>query len=1132
MKPSQRETAAPAGAPPLAFTTRKLFLAAAALIVLSGVLIAMALLYLRSEAIQSGERLNASLARVIEEQTARSIQLIDQRLQAAVAGLAQLDAAGQLSEQTSRTLLKQQLMDLPLLRAMWVVNADGRSKFDSDSASDSPKGSIGMNFADRDYFQIYRTQPQTNLYVGNPIRSRITGNWMISVARPLHTVGGKFDGVVIAALETSYVQTIWQKADLGVGSSITLWRRDGMLMMRSPTTEAAMGKFFSDNALFQKWLPGNPVGAFQHENIFGDDFRSFAYRTLSTQPELVVVVGQSLALILKPWREFTTLTLAIWVIASALLLVFCVFLNRTWKQNLRAEAATRELAARLLLATDVASMGVIDWEINSGKFFATPECFTMLGDDPGDGQRSGEQWNDCIHPEDRPIVVEKTRALLAGSAGDYANEVRMRHADGSFRWIAIAGRVLEHNADGKASRILGVRMDITERKTAQFALRQSEEQYRVMVECSPEPALVNRDGLIIYVNPAAIKMVAATSAQDLIGRSILDLVHPDSRRIVLAQMKKRAAGDTESTLYEIKFVKLDGTLIDVEIRGTVIDYAGAPAIQASMRDITAAREAEAALRESEVSLVEAQRVAHIGSWQWDALTNAVTWSDELYRILDRDLASPAPNYEDNLKIYTTESAARLKGAVQNALLTGEAYKLDLERQCDDGQRRWVGARGEVVRNSGGQIVGLQGTLQNITERKRADATRASLEAQLRESQKMEAIGTLAGGIAHDFNNILATILGNATLLRQDLANNPQALQGLDEITKASSRARHLVRQILSFSRRDVTQKSLIALGPVVDESVNLLRATLPPHIVLDVHCDNDLPTVLADPNQIRQVLSNLVANAMQAIGDQHGEITIRLEAVTVDAAMIEAHPALRVIGTKHAGRALRLVVSDDGPGMDSATVARIFDPFFTTKAVDEGTGLGLSVVHGIVKAHEGEIVIESQIGSGTSFAIYLPFFEQTASASEPEPGHVAPLTATTAGAASDAGRHILYIDDDEALVFLVQRTLEGRGYRISGFTDQHEALAALCADPAAFDLVVTDYNMPGMSGLDVARKVRAIRPDLPLAIASGFIDETLRAEAEGAGVRELIFKANALEELCDAFARLADATSATRVVTL
>ncbi|MCY7388238.1 MAG: PAS domain S-box protein, partial [Burkholderiales bacterium] len=1016
---------------------------------------------------------------------------------------------------------RQQLEDLPFVRAIWVMDADGLAKYGSDI------GSNGIDFSDRDCFRIYRTQPQTKFYIGLPERSRTNGKWLICAALPRYSADGKFAGVIVAALETTYFDIVWRMADLGAGSLIALWQRNGTLMMRSPISEENIGKSFKELPLFREILPGNPTGTgnYRANDAIDGEFRSFSYRTLSTEPDLVVVVGRSFDLMLKPWRDLALLVLILWAAASTMLLTFCIWLSRTWRQRLLDEASSDEMAQRLALATDVASMGIWDWNVNSGAFFATPSCFTMLGDDPGDGPRRREQWLDRVHPEDRHTVDETIRAVLAGAYSDYKYEVRMQHADGSYRWVGMAGRVLAHNADGKASRILGVRMDFTDRKHAEVALQQSEERYRGLVEWSPEPACVHRDGIIIYVNPATVKMVAAKSAQELVGRRILDLVHPDSQKIVLLMLNDLTSGTTQNTLYELKLVKFDETVIDLEIRGTRILYAGAPAVHASMRDVTAAKEAEDALRKSEVALAEAQRVAQIGSWTWLAATDTFEWSDQLFKILALDLSSSVPNFENQLKLFTVESAALLCAAVQRAIQTGDGYTLELERRCDDGERRWVGIRGEVRRSTTGRIFGLRGTLQNITERKRAEATRASLEAQLRESQKMEAIGTLAGGIAHDFNNILATILGNATLVRQDLADNPQALQGLDEITKAGSRARDLVRQILSFSRRDVTQRIPIALAPVVDEAANLLRASLPPHITFDVHCDTNLPTVLADANQIRQVIINLVTNAMQAMREQPGEITIRLGAVTVDAALIEAHPALRVIGAKYAGRALRLVVSDDGPGMDAATVARIFEPFFTTKAVDEGTGLGLSVVHGIVKVHEGEIVIESQIGSGTSFAIYLPIFEQPASASEPEPGHVAPLTATTADAASVGGRHILYIDDDEALVFLVQRTLEGRGYRISGHTDQHEALAALRADPASFDLVVTDYNMPGMSGLDVAREMRAIRPDLPLAIASGFIDETLRAQADGAGVRELIFKANAVEDLCGAFARLADATS-------
>ncbi len=1235
MKATQRDTVAPTDSPPLATSPRQLFLAAAGLVLISGVLVAMALFHLRSEAIQSGERMTASFAHIIEEQTERTVQLIDQRLQLAAVGLKQLDAAGTLTEQSSRALLRQQLKDMPFVRAIWVVDANGRSKYDSDT------GNIGMDFSDRAYFQIYRTQPQTTFSVGLPVRSRTNGKWLISASRPLHAADGKFSGVIVAALEAAFFDSVWRMADLGADSTVALWHRNGTLMMRNPSNDESIGKNFQNLPLFREKIPGSPVDHYLAIGAISADHRSFAYRVLSSQPDLVVVVGRSIHLILQPWRAQAWLALLIWAAASAVLAMLCIWLSRTWRQQRLAEASVNEMAQRLTLASDVASIGVWDWDVNAGTFYAAPKCFTMLGDDPGDAQRSHEQWLERIHPEDRNIVDEAMRALVERSDREYANEVRMRHADGSFRWVSIVARVLARNADGKASRILGVRIDVTARKKAeesllgresqfralvsaipdliftsradgqilsvhasdpskllappealvhhnfaeilppsisqQFvlafteamasgqtqvvdytltineqerhfegrvvrgdddtlitiardvteskraktALQESEERFRILVESSPEPTCVYREAKLVYVNPAAVSLIGASSAEQLVGESVLMRIHPDSRQLVLTRLEGIANGDSHTTLHELKFVRLDGTVIDVEARGTSISYEGKPSIHVCVRDITAARLAETALRNSEVGMAEAQRVARVGSWRWDAVADKVEWSDELYRILNRDLSLPAPNHEDHLTLYTAESAARLNDVVQNALLTGEAYKLDLELRRDGVVRSWVGVRGETLRNSGGQIVGLRGTVQDITQRKLADAARASLEAQLLESHKMEAIGTLAGGIAHDFNNILATILGNATLVRQDLADDPQALQSLDEITKAAARARDLVRQILTFSRRDISKRTPIALGSVVDESIKRLRDTLPPQIVLEAHCEPDLPCVLADASQIGQVIINLVTNAMQAIGDQPGEIAVRLEAVTVDAAMIEAHPALRGLGNKRGDHAQRLVVSDSGHGMDPDTMARIFEPFFTTKAVDEGTGLGLSVVHGIVKAHDGAIVMTSQSGGGASFAIYLPIVEMPVNAPLSAPAPVAALPITVA--AAERSGHILYLDDDEALVFMLQRILEQRGYRISGYTDQHEALAALRADPAAFDLVVTDYNMPGMSGLEVAREVRTIRPDMPVTIASGFIDETLREQAKGAGVRELIFKVNALEDLCDAFVRLADA---------
>ena len=403
--------------------------------------------------------------------------------------------------------------------------------------------------------------------------------------------------------------------------------------------------------------------------------------------------------------------------------------------------------------------------------------------------------------------------------------------------------------------------------------------------------------------------------------------------------------------------------------------------------------------------------------------------------------------------------------------------------------------------------------------------RARLEAQLRESQKMEAIGMLAGGIARDFNNAVATILGNVELARQDMSASPLALESLEEIRKAGARARDLVQQILTFSSREPMERKPTALSAIVEATAQLLRATLPARFTLDVHCDTGVPAVLADAGQIKRILINLATNAMQANQDGPGHIVMRLDSVVLDAAYADAHPALHAMHARHPGRTARLAVTDDGPGIDAATLARIFEPFFTTKQGDQATGLGLPVVRGLVQAHEGAITVDSAPGKGTSFTFYLPAAEAQAGA----PGADAAAADTQAAPADsrEGGRHILYIDDDESLVFLVQRLLERRGYHLSGHINQREALDALRADPQRFNLVVTDYNMPGMSGLDVARAVRAIRADLPVVVASGFIDEALRAQACAAGVRELVFKADAVEDLCDAFMRLAQTSNET-----
>ena len=434
----------------------------------------------------------------------------------------------------------------------------------------------------------------------------------------------------------------------------------------------------------------------------------------------------------------------------------------------------------------------------------------------------------------------------------------------------------------------------------------------------------------------------------------------------------------------------------------------------------------------------------------------------------------------------------------------------------------IPARGSLSTLNGeqGEHIGYLLIATDNSARLEAEAVRAQLEAQVREAQKLEALGTLAAGIAHDFNNILAVTLGNADLALRDCAGNLRAQDSLEEIRKAGSRGRELVHQLLTFMRKKDTELVLVSLAPIVVDTVRLLRATLPGRLAIEVDCQPDVPLIAADSTQIVQVLINLATNAMQAMPVGPGLIRITLSTVRFDGLPADATTVPLTFRNKHPDGAVCLTLSDTGHGMDAETQRRSFDPFFTTKPMGEGTGLGLTIIRGILQTHDGVVTVASQPAEGTRFALYFPIATAQLSAS------VADSPASTA---VEAPRHypslrILYIDDDQALVFLVKRLLERRGERVSAYQSAKEALAALRAAPTEFDLVLSDYNMPGLSGLDVARAVRAIRPDLPMAITTGYVDETLEAQAASAGVREVIFKAEAVEQFCDAVQRVGRST--------
>jgi len=373
--------------------------------------------------------------------------------------------------------------------------------------------------------------------------------------------------------------------------------------------------------------------------------------------------------------------------------------------------------------------------------------------------------------------------------------------------------------------------------------------------------------------------------------------------------------------------------------------------------------------------------------------------------------------------------------------------------------------------------------------------RHRLEAQLREAHKLEAMGRLAGGIAHDFNNVLGGLLGNVALASAQLESAHPAQPHLALIARGGQHARSLVQQILAFSRRQPQALSALRLQPLVEDTLALLRAAMPPRVQLQTRLATEPLQVRADATQLQQVLMNLCTNAWHALEGRDGRLTVGLDA------RHEAGP-----GVPGPGAWAHLWVQDDGCGMDAHTRVHLFEPFFTTKPAGQGTGLGLAVVHGIVLAHHGAITVDSEPGRGSCFHLYLPLFEGEAQPSAQGP-------AQQDSAAALLGRHVLYLDDDEVMRLTAQSLLERIGCRVTLCQSGQAALAAVTAQPQDFDLVVTDFNMPDLSGLQVAQALAGIRPDLPVVLSSGYLSEELQAEAQRLGVRAVLRKEMSVEEL-------------------
>ncbi|MBN9690326.1 MAG: PAS domain-containing protein [Verrucomicrobia bacterium] len=570
----------------------------------------------------------------------------------------------------------------------------------------------------------------------------------------------------------------------------------------------------------------------------------------------------------------------------------------------------------------------------------------------------------------------------------------------------------------------------------------------------------------------------------------LSRIHPEDRERILGSFAQTSAAKEQFWRGEYRFRRKDGTYAEVLSRGVVsYDAAGrAVRVVGGMSDLSQSKAAAARIAD-QAALLDAASDAIL----LIDLNGTVVYHN---RVAERLYAGDGRSLVGRCACGGPLSDPRTYAEACRHLWREGFWHGEMEHDVGDGRVVVTEARWTLVHDAEGRPKSILAIQTDVTKKR-------ELEAQLRQTQRLDALGALAGGIAHDFNNIIGAILGNVHLALEDLPPANPAGECLEEVRKAGLRAKQLVQQILTFSRQQSPKRAVIALEPVIEESLSLLRATLPGSVTLETHFAPGVPPIMADSTQIHQVMLNLGTNAWHALENRPGRINVS----------VEEAPAEVVHDLFHGVRQVLLKVTDTGKGMDEVTRKRIFEPFFTTKPVGQGTGLGLSVVHGIIQSHEGMIRVTSQPGQGACFELFFPAAPEPAPENPAQPEKVVP----------GQGQHVLLIDDEPAQVALSRRLLERLGYRCTGYLDGHQAIEAVRRTPGAFDLVISDYNMPGLSGLDVADRIRSIRPGLPVVLNSGFVPPEIKAEAERLGISRVLTKPNSIGELSEAIQRLMQA---------
>ncbi|MCX6085472.1 MAG: PAS domain S-box protein [Caldiserica bacterium] len=762
----------------------------------------------------------------------------------------------------------------------------------------------------------------------------------------------------------------------------------------------------------------------------------------------------------------------------------------------QAETSLRDAAWRLQSIIEGTHVGTWEWNIQTGQTVYNNVWAQIIGYTLDElTPISVKTFETFVHPDDLRHSDELLQRHFAGELPYYDYDCRMKHKDGHWVWVHDRGRVITRTEDGKPLMMFGTHTDITERKQAEEALRESDERYSLINNASRD-SIYSYDtlGRFTSANRSLCELLKL-EASEIIGHTHAELGFPDAQCKEWDSLHRRVYETDNTVTSETTAPMPDGTTHNFEVvlnplhdsNGIIVGIGG------TTRDITERKQTEEKLRNTNDLFSLFMRHSPIYTY-----IKAVTPTES--RVLQA-----SDNYLQMIgvqglemvgktmaELFPAELAAKITADDWGVVSRGEILSVDEDL---DG-RNYTSIKFPIVQ---GSKTVLAGYTIDITELKQAEEEKQALQARLLQSQKMEAIGTLAGGVAHDFNNLLTGILGNIALMRASLPPENPLLENLNAAETAARRAADLTKGLLTYSRNAIVMPVVLDVDMAVGETLDLLRQSLPATITIVRNFQPDAWSILADRSQLTQILLNLAVNARDAM-DGRGTLTISVHNEVVDEEYLLHYPFAR------AGEFVHLRVSDTGPGLPDVIVQHLFEPFYTTKPVGSGTGLGLSIVYGAVKQAGGWITAVSTQGTGTTFDIFLP-----RSASPVDPVHIPePVVENT--------HHgmILVVEDEPVISTVAQTLLSRSGYTVLTAPDGASALDILQHHPVGIRLILLDMTMPGMTTAEIVQAIRDMDPKVPILLNSGYTsNDSVQHMLEEGSVQGFLGKPYDLQHLLE-----------------